>query len=83
MGQIINGVYSKTNAPMQDAVPRPTSVWKQGDHARQRADHQLDLLSPFDKDGKLSDEFIQQYPDEAVASYGFNPDKNLELNNEK
>ena len=79
MGRIVNGKYESGIFQMADAVPTKTSVWKNSDHDRQRADHQWELISPFDKNGKLSDEFINAYPEEAKASYGFDPDANLEL----
>lgn len=82
MGRLINGRYEKGDFPMQDAVPSKTSVWKQGDHDRQRADHKRDLIKPYDSHGNLTSEFIEQYPAEAVQSYGFDPNANLELKKE-
>lgn len=79
MGKLINGKYYKGDFKIADAVPTKTSVWKNSDHDRQRADHQYELIKPWNDNGTLSDEFIQQYPDEAKASYGFDPDANLEL----
>jgi len=74
MGQIINGKYVKGNAIMQDAVPRPTSVWKNSDHDRQRADHQWELIPPFNRDGTPNQDFISAYPEESASeAYGFIP----------
>jgi hypothetical protein len=73
------GVYHKESVPLSDITPVKTSVWKHSDHSRQRADHKMELLKPWNADGTLNDEFIQAYPEEAKVAYGFNPDANLEL----
>lgn len=58
---------------MQNAVPAQTSVWRQGDHDRQRKDHQQDLINPFNRDGTPSEEFKSAYPDESKEVYKFLP----------
>lgn len=79
MSYILNGHYHKDNPPMDASVPRPTSVWKHSDHDRQRADHKRDMLRPHNPDGTWSDEFLQQYPGEAEASWGWKPPEQEDL----
>jgi hypothetical protein len=55
------GKYHRGEAP---ATIRTSSQYKAWDHDRQRADHRLDLLQPW-KNGKLSSEFKEMYPEEA------------------
>ena len=73
MGYILNGKYHTGTPNMQDAVPTQTSVWKQSDHDRQRADHKRDLIQPRNRDGTPNQEFIDAYPDESREIYKFIP----------
>lgn len=72
MGYIdISGKYHKGTMKFAAAVPTKTSVWKQGDHDRQRADHKRDLIQPYNRDGTPNQEFIDAYPDESREIYKF------------
>jgi len=74
MGYIRNGVFHTGNPPMQDLVPQPTSVWKQGDHDRQRADHKWELTQPYLPNGSVNPEFLTAYPEESKSeAYKFVP----------
>jgi hypothetical protein len=69
-----SGKYHKEQATMQDAVPRPTSVWKASDHDRQRADHKFELVQPYLPNGEVNPEFLTAYPTESASeAYGFLP----------
>jgi len=67
------GKYHKDSPTMQTVVPQVTSVWKQSDHARQRADHARDLIQPFLRDGSVNPAFTEAYPDECREMYGLLP----------
>lgn len=70
MGYIdANGVYHHENVTMAEVVPRKTSVWKEADHDRQRADHAAELVQPRLSNGQPNPEFIRLYPDEARDTY--------------
>lgn len=73
MGYIRNGKFHSGNPPMQDMVPQPTSVWKNSDHDRQRADHKHELVQPYNRDGTVNDEFVTAYPAESKEVYKFLP----------
>lgn len=76
-GYILNGVYHKAQkAPLQKMVRIQQTMYKQGDHARQRFDHSAEILQPYDHTGKPNQKFIEAYPD-AAAEYGFLPKTEL------
>lgn len=58
---------------MQTIVPDKTSVWKQSDHDRQRADHKAELVRPYLPNGEPNPEFISLYPEESKTTYKFIP----------
>lgn len=68
-----SGKYHKENLPLADSLPSPTSVFKQADHDRQRADHKQDLIRPYNLDGTPNEEFISAYPLESQEVYKFIP----------
>lgn len=72
-GYILNGVYHKAKkAPLNKMVRTQQTVFKQGDHFRQRFDHSAEILQPYTFDGKPNKQFIEAYPD-AATEYGFLP----------
>lgn len=72
-GYIKNGVYIKvTKVPLENIVQTQQTMFKQGDHARQRFDHSAEILQPYDHTGKPNPRFIEANPD-AAAEYGFLP----------
>lgn len=72
-GYILNGVYHKAEAaPISKMVKPRQTMYKQGDHARQRFDHSAEILQPHTPDGKPNPHFIEAHPD-AAAEYGFLP----------
>lgn len=79
MGYVLNGKYHKGDVPMDAAVPRPTSVWRNSDHDRQRADHKRDLLKPHLPNGDWNPLFLEQFPEEAKASWGWEPPINEDI----
>lgn len=68
-----HGEYHQDAPVMADILTEKTSVWKQSDHDRQRADHQWELIKPYLPNGEPNPEFIQHYPDESQTTYGFVP----------
>lgn len=68
------GVYHKEVVAMQRHIPARSTIWKQGDHDRQRADHKRDLIRPYNPDGTPNEAFIEQYPEESKYTYKFIPD---------
>lgn len=66
-----DGQYYSGQPKMASMVPDRTTVWKQSDHDRQRADHKSELIRPFNPDGTPNQEFIEQYPDLAENTYHF------------
>jgi hypothetical protein len=75
-GYVLNGVYHKVKkVPIAKMVRTQQSMWKQGDHARQRFDHSAEILQPYDHKGEPNDKFIEAYP-EAAVEYGFRPNTN-------
>lgn len=67
------GKYHKEDPPMETVVPRPTSVYKQADHDRQRQDHAWELIRPYKADGTPNEAFIEAYPQESQEVYKFVP----------
>lgn len=67
------GQYHTGNIPLHEAVPRPTSVWKQSNHDDQRANHQADLVQPYLRNGEPNPAFIELYPDESKETFKFIP----------
>lgn len=73
-GYILNGVYHKVEeVPLSKMVRTQQSMYKQGDHARQRFDHAGEILQPHTIDGKPNPKFIEAFPS-AAMDYGFLPD---------
>lgn len=68
-----DGKYYSGQPKMAQLVPDRTSVWKQSDHDRQRADHKKDLIRPYLPDGTPNPDFIEAYPEESKTTYGFIP----------
>jgi hypothetical protein len=60
-----DGKFYAGQPKMANIVPQATSVWKQGDHDRQRADHKGDLVRPYLPSGEPNPEFISLYPEES------------------
>lgn len=79
VGRLVNGHYEKGDFGMAGAVPSPTSVWRGSDHDRQRADHVRDMLKPHLPNGDWNPAFIEQYPGEAEASWGWKPPESEDL----
>lgn len=69
MGMILNGVYTK-HLDIVKLQARQSSTWKQHDHKRQRTDYASEIVQPYDRHGKPSEAFIDNYAEDAVA-YGF------------
>lgn len=42
-----------------------SSQYRAWDHDRQRAEHQYELLQPWDRNGKPNAKFIEAYPEES------------------
>lgn len=68
-----DGKYYEGQPKMALIVPQKTSVWKQSDHDRQRADHKADLVRPYLSNGEPNPEFIELYPEESKHTYHFIP----------
>jgi hypothetical protein len=72
-GYILHGVYHKAaKVPLAKLVKTQQTMYKQGDHARQRFDHSAEILQPYDHKGEPNEKFIEAYP-EAAVEYGFRP----------
>ena len=69
MPMIINGEYHK-HVDMSQLKSRQNSTWKRADHKRQRQDFASEVVQPYARDGKPSEAFIDNYPNEAI-DYGF------------
>lgn len=67
------GKYHKDSPTMQSVVPQATSVWRNSDHDRQRADHQWELIQPYLRNGEINPAFLEAYPDECREMYGLLP----------
>jgi len=63
-GYIINGKYTKAE-PNQLLIEDVNSTYKQWRQDDQRAKHKADILQPYDRNGKLSEEFKMVYPEES------------------
>jgi len=68
-----DGNFYTGQPKMASIVPEKTSVWKQSDHDRQRADHKADLVRPYLPTGEPNPEFIELYPEESKHTYHFIP----------
>lgn len=68
-----DGKFYTGQPKMASIVPQKTSVWKAGDHDRQRADHKRDLIRPYNPDGSPNEAFIEAYPEESKHTYKFIP----------
>jgi hypothetical protein len=64
---------------MNMVVPSKTSVWRSSDHDRQRADHKKDLIKPHLPNGDFNPEFIENYREEAIELWGWEPPENEDL----
>lgn len=72
MGAIIDGVYYPRATVNSLLHAKQQSTWKQHDHDRQRRDHAMELIQPYNRDGTVNDKFIEAMPEEA-RRYGFLP----------
>jgi hypothetical protein len=68
-----NGKFYPGTPKMASLVQERTSVWKQGDHDRQRMDHKRDLVRPYLPSGEPNPAFIEAYPEESKTIYKFIP----------
>jgi hypothetical protein len=69
-GYIKDGKYYKDKLPNGASMQAgDSSQYKSWDHQRQRADHQYELIQPY-QNGQPNPEFIEHYPQEA-KNYGF------------
>lgn len=66
-----DGKFYAGSPQMAQIVPQPTSIWKQSDHDRQRADHKGDLVRPYLPTGEPNPEFVELYPEESINTYKF------------
>lgn len=66
-----DGKFYEGTPKMALVVPERTSVWKQSDHDRQRADHKSELVRPYLPTGEPNPEFIELYPEESINTYHF------------
>lgn len=66
---IINGEYHKV-VEMVKLQSRQNSTWKHWSHNDQRKDHASEIVQPYTRDGRPSEAFIENYPEESV-DYGF------------
>ena len=70
MGQIVGGIYTPGKVDVSKLRNNRTTVWKQGDHKRQRNDFASEVVQPYNRDGTPNPAFIDNYPEESV-DYGF------------
>lgn len=77
-GYVLNGVYHRATAPLNQMVKTQQTMFKQGDHAKQRFDHGAEILQPRDHNGDPNPKFIEAYP-EAAAEYGFVPKEPMDV----
>lgn len=68
-----DGKFYSGKPKMVEIVPARTSVWKDSDHDRQRADHKAELVRPYLPNGDPNPEFIALYPEESKHTYKFIP----------
>jgi hypothetical protein len=66
-----DGKYYSGTPQVAKLVQDRTTVWKQSDHDRQRQDHQIDLIKPFNPDGTPNEAFIDNYREESIDVYKF------------
>lgn len=66
-----DGKFYSGQPKMASMVPQKTSVWKQSDHDRQRADHKSELVQPYLANGDPNPEFIELYREESINIYHF------------
>lgn len=58
-----HGKYHRRSKPA--VLEANASQWKGWSHDRQRAEHQWELLQPYDRDGRPNAEFMEAYPEES------------------
>lgn len=76
-GYIKDGVYHRAKViPLEKIAKGQQTMYKQGDHAKQRFDHSGEILQPWTVEGKPNTKFIEAYPD-AAADYGFLPKREI------
>jgi len=68
MGMIVNGKYYK-ESDIKKLQRSSNSTYKQHERNRQRKDFAREIIQPFDRTGKLSEDFKQAWPQEA-ENYG-------------
>lgn len=66
-----DGKFYSGQPKLASIVPQKTSVWKDGDHDRQRRDHAKDLIKPYLPNGEPNPAFIEAYPEESIHTYKF------------
>lgn len=73
LGYLKDGVYISA-VPGQDKPPiqAENPQFKAGDHERQRKDFAREILQPFNRDGSVSEDFVNAYP-EIAKERGFIP----------
>jgi hypothetical protein len=71
-GYILNGKYVARAPKAEDLRQSSTSMFKAGDHDRQRKDFAKEIIQPYDLQGKPNEDFIAAFPDES-KQYGFIP----------
>lgn len=72
MSYILDGKFYKGEVPLHEVSKKVQSTFKSWDHDRQREDHARDILQPYNKDGSVNEEFVEQYPEES-KDYGLRP----------
>ena len=61
--------YGEYHKGEQRATLEPnSSQYKAWSHDRQRAEHQADLLQPYDRNGRPNAEFMEQYVEESKVN---------------
>jgi hypothetical protein len=72
-GYIKNGVYYRTKqVPVEELSAGQQTMWKQGDHGRQRFDHAAEIIQPYLPNGDPNPAMIEAWPEDAKR-YGFLP----------
>jgi hypothetical protein len=59
MGYIENGKYKKGKKKQTEVIE--SSSYKSWDHDVQRSNHRHDMIQPWNNEGKLDQEFIDEY----------------------
>jgi len=67
MSYVLNGVYHKDGQPPKREQHDGYREWHRD---RQRDDHRKDMVQPYSRDGKPSEEFMHAYPEQS-KKYGF------------